>query len=283
SGVRKRSEVTIEARIQPADLRQGTAAAPAAILYYGPSTGGSSRPNFLLSQVGNTLFLSLNTDSSPTTAPIRPIPICTLPDGGPHHLLVTYKTGLLLCYLDGKPAGKVEDLKGELDWGSYPFYFGAAGVTPNGETGRDVWRGTLEGVAVFTRALDETEAPAESAGYSAKIASRKVAPQVEVQARLMALSPVPLPAELAPYHSALVVYEYQVQRVVRGAYTLAKIRVAHWGLLDLHPTPVVKEMVGGVYNLTLEPFDQHPELEPEFLKDTLPPNYDLPLYFDVGS
>lgn len=284
SGVRKRSEMTIEAQIRPSDLRQGTASSPAAILYYGPSAGpGPTKPNFLLAQAGNSIVLSLNTDDSRAAPILWPIPICTLPDEGTHHLLVSYKPGMLTCYLDGKPAGNSAALKGELDWGSYPLYFGAAGVMPTGETGRSVWHGTLEGVAIFTHSTDEAEASAESAGYAAKIAGRKVAPQVQVQARLVALSSIPHPAEIAPYHSALVVYEYQVQRVLRGAYSLGKIRVAHWGLLDLHPASISKEMIGGVYNLNLEPFDQHPELEPEFLKDTLPPNYDLPLYFDVGN
>ena len=123
---------------------------------------------------------------------------------------------------------------------------------------------------------------AKAAVVAAELARRKALPQIEVQARLVAKSNVPDPGQMAPYHSALVVNEYEVEKVLKGAYAGKTIRVAQWGIIDLKPTPLAAQEPGASVKLVLEKFTDHDELVPELISDTLEENFDLNLYTDVN-
>ena len=87
---------------------------------------------------------------------------------------------------------------------------------------------------------------------------------------------------MAPYRNALVVNEYQVEKVLKGAYEGKTIRVVQWGMLDLKPTPLAAQKPGTSVTMVLEPFEDHDELVPELISDTLEENFDLDLYTDVN-
>ena len=57
--------------------------------------------------------------------------------------------------------------------------------------------------------------------------------------------------------------------------------MAHWAIRDKQILDLGKEQ-GGTYPLTLELFDDHPELEGErLLMET--DEFDLPLYYETGE
>ena len=101
-----------------------------------------SKRNFTLGQEGDHLVLRLQTSSTSRNgmdfklAPIEP--------GFPQHVVVTYKPGLLVCYLNGQIASQTSFERGNLDkWhgSSYSLIFGnEVGVQP-GRIPR--WRGYL--------------------------------------------------------------------------------------------------------------------------------------------
>jgi hypothetical protein len=93
-----------------------------------------------------------------------------------------------------------------------------------------------------------------------------------VDARLVAKTPTPEPKDMMPYRSALVVYEYAVQKVKGGKAVKdgQVVRVAHWGVRDLKKTPAAERAVGSTVPLTLERFADHPEIEGQFMRDDLP-------------
>lgn len=284
--IRNSQQFSVEATIHPASLQEGTASAPALILYFGWrfSEKGDAGPvdqnnrNFWLGQQGKTLLFSLKTNARRPLRPTQGIPIATLPENGPAHIVISYRPGRLTCYLNGQKTLETSAIKGALNWVPTMLTFGRDA----GDIGMP-WRGKIEGFALYSRAIDAAEATRNYAAYETKLEARKPIPQTEVEARLVARSPVPQPAAIAPYHNALVVYEYEVTKVLKGSYNRDKIRVAHWGLLDKQPTSIGEAKIGSEYHLLLEDFKDHPELEPEFLDDTLPQDFELPLYVDAGG
>ena len=122
-------------------------------------------------------------------------------------------------------------------------------------------------------------------GWSAvavDLAKRKTLPRIEVQATLIAKSKIPEPREMTPYRNALIVNEYNVEKVLKGTYAGKTIRVAQWGMLDLKPTPLAAQAPGTSVKLVLETFADHDELVPELISDTLKEDFDLKLYTDVN-
>lgn len=109
----------------------------------------------------------------------------------------------------------------------------------------------------------------------------KPAPRVKVEGRLVEIAPTPSVASIAPYTQALVVYGYEVVKVVEGECAAPKILVAHWAIRDKKILDLGKKL-GGIYPLELELFDGHPELEGERLIMESD-EYNLPLYYEIGN
>ena len=129
--------------------------------------------------------------------------------------------------------------------------------------------------------------------------------RIVVQAKLVRATPVPDPATLRPYRSALVADLYEVTAVERGRCRHRRILVVRRAIRDgkviaarppLRPGPwghlAAGLLAGGPggaravpaapgSRLVLERFDDHKELATEkLLLDT--EEIDLPLYVDVG-
>jgi hypothetical protein len=193
------------------------------------------------------------------------------------HIVVSYRDGLLVCYMNGVLAGKSEDVSGDLgNWSSLPLVFGV-GTTPGSD-----WAGDIEGVAIYARFVDEAEARLNFRRYSAKTRARKQVPRLELQGKLLERSPVPEAKHIPPYTRALAVYEYEVEEVFAGEYAGKTVRVAHWGLLDSKVIPISERPTGESYRLVLELLEEdNPQLEGEWLSDTLTFDPDAVLYFDI--
>ena len=138
----------------------------------------------------------------------------------------------------------------------------------------DAW---IEGGEAAAAAL-----PAGTGAAAAPTVAAAAVPaaQVRLVGRLAAITPTPPVASIAPYSRALVVYTYEVVRVLEGDCGSPRILVAHWGIRDKQPVDLGKAL-GATYALRLESFDQHPELEGErLLMDT--DEFTLPLFYETG-
>ena len=86
-----------------------------------------------------------------------------------------------------------------------------------------------------------------------------------VNARLTRPGPIPSPEDILPYRNALVVNEYEILDVVSGTYDDRVIQIAQWTIRDSKLLPGARKDVGAAFTLTVERFDEHPELEGERL------------------
>lgn len=110
---------------------------------------------------------------------------------------------------------------------------------------------------------------------------RKPIQRLVVMASLADVIATPTVESIAPYRRALAAYTYEVEKVISGDCSDRKIMVAHWVILDGKALTPPQNQKGKSYQLRLERFEDHPELESERLimdSDKL----DLALYYNVG-
>ena len=93
---------------------------------------------------------------------------------------------------------------------------------------------------------------------------------------------VPTVPAIAPYRHALIAMEYAVVDVVEGSYDGDTLLAAHWVIRDKRVLENAVRHKGERYRLTLELYDDHPELESQRLvMDT--DEFLLSLYYDTNS
>lgn len=263
SGVTHSNELTLEATLVPA-----TAAQEAAVIAF--SGGRSERSNVVLLQRGDRLALRLMVAHRGLAE--HDVDLGRVEPGRRTHVLVAYRPGRLRAFRNGRPVLDSEGHQGDFfRWRPRPLTFGVERGQPR------AWRGTLEGIAVYGRALDAAEAAENARRYLAKAAARPAVPIAEVRAELLACSRTPTLQEISPYREALAVYEYR-----RAAGGDERLRVARWVVLDGERRPAAACRAGEVHRLLLEPFTSNPQLESVFLSDTLPRAPRLPLHFHGG-
>jgi len=263
------NEMTIEATITPSDLRQR---GPARIVSL--SSGPRGR-NFTLGQERDRLSLLLLVDGRKRDG--RQATLGKVEAGRPQHVIVTYSPGSLTVYRDGEHVMTTPVLQGDFyNWKPRVLLFGS-------ETdGSMPWRGTLSHVAIYDRVLDAAEARESSRRAIAARAARPVVARVTLRGRLRARSRVPTLTEIDPYVRGLVVFEYDVVRLIAGVETATRIRVAHWALLGGQPVAPSRFTDGSEHRLVLEPFEHNPQVQSDYISDTLDVDFDMPFYLDVG-
>ena len=266
---RKSHRLTVEAILTPDSLDQR---GPARIVTF--SSGASSR-NFTLGQQGDQLVFRLRTpDNGQNGTNVQPV-LCKLAAGKPHHVVVSYMPGLLTCFLDGRQVLATPAVKGDLsNWQAQHLLFG-----DEYDGGRD-WSGKLEGVAIYSRFVAPAEAKQKHSLYAARLAKRKPAERVVLDGRLAEVTPTPSPKAIGAYRRCLVVYRYDVAKVVTGRCEARQVLVAHWGILDRQVVQIGRQ-TGKTCRLTLEAFDDHPQLESERRVSAIE-ELDLPLFYDVA-
>jgi len=269
----KTGQLTVESVITPFNLYQGSASQPSAAFGFGRP--GDS--NFSLVQEGNQLLLLIRMRHE-NRNDVRRVELCTLAQDLPHHVIVTIADNALTCYVNGAVAKQAE-LKGTFAWQEPDW---AQGLYMGGLPGNLYpWCGKLEGIAVYSGAFDPAQAARNYAVYAKTLAARPVPKQIQVRAKLAAKSQIPAASEIAPYRDALVVNEYDVVRVTHGQCAAPKLRVLQWGLLDTKNTWIAAAEVGHEFDLVIEKFGDHPQLENEMRIDTLKEDFDLDLFVDV--
>jgi hypothetical protein len=200
-----------------------------------------------------------------------------LPDDQAHHLALTYSPGLLAVFLDGVQVLDSRHLQSDFfHWKPRPLTFGA------GSRGGQSWRGTLEGVTLYHRVLAPDEIKENALRYRTRVEARPAVGYLEAFATLRARSTIPTLDEISPYRQALVVFDYEIDRTIEGGLERGAVRVAHWAFLDRKLQPATERTTGQHYRLQLEPFDGNPQLEAQYVADTLPERHDLELFYDLG-
>lgn len=260
------NQFSLEVTLTPANITQD---GPAVIIAMASATG----QNLLLGQQKNMLVVQLT-----TTAQHAPIALCPLIAGASCHLVVSYRPGTLTCYKNGKLILTNRHIQGDLTgWTDQPIVFG------NDTDLKHPWRGKLEGIGIYAREILPNEAQQNYVAYTKKMHARTAVPQLIVQAKLLARSDIQTPEQMLPYTQALAMYEYAVEKVIAGAYTAKKIRVAHWVVLDKKTLAQASLPLNHSYRLVLEPLDDNPQLEASLMNDTLPFDVEVGQYFDISA
>ncbi len=233
--------------------------------------------NFALLQRDDRMLFQLYLSDSEGKGRLHEWDLFGLAGQDPVHVIVTYELGRLAAYRNGEPVFAEEVTTSDFQgWQPYPLVFGGdAG-------GTSAWAGLIEGVTLYNRALGPDEAATRQMLYAERLKSRSEPEQALVEARLIQASPVPDPDAIEPYRRALLVNEYEVKRVKAGAVPDERILVAHWVIMDDQVLDTAERVPGRTYRMTLEFFDDRPELEGEWIAqdagDLL-----LPLYYDLDS
>lgn len=264
---RKTNELTIEAAITPARSDQ---AGPARIISF--SSNPTAR-NFLLGQDHESLIFELNTRPGGATA----VKLGKLTAGKLQHVVVSYTKGLLQCFVDGAAIPMTAKVQGDFSgWTEQQLVFG------DEYTGKYNWSGRMEGIAIFNRALTAEEASRHYDLFSARLDNRIPPERLRIRAKCLEVSSIPDPNSIVPYRRALVVNRYHVEKVLQGNFEGYELLVAQWGVLDKNVITDAKPRIGQAIELTLESFDDHPELQSERqIVDV--ESLELPWFYAVGK
>ena len=237
-----------------------------------------SKRNFTLGQENDRLVLRLQTSNTNRNG--MDFTLAPIAAGTPYHVLVTYKPGLLICYLNGKIASQTKFEKGSFDkWqgSSYSLIFGneVGGVRP--------WEGYLDGVAIYGRFIDAEEAAKKFELARARIAKRPRIDRKIVKAEMLQKADSPPPEAITPYRRALVINRYRIKEANDSTFVNQTVQVAEWALLDAKvPASYEHAKPGKILELNLEPYEAHPQLESERLASDMP-SLDEDVYYNVSS
>ena len=268
---KRSNQLSIEAALTPANVSQS---GPARIVTFSANAGSR---NFTLGQTKAQLILRLRTPITGDNGVEPEAQLYRVAAGKTYHVIVSYFPGRLFCYVNGESMPLDAGVTGDFsNWGPQHLLFG-----DEFSGGRD-WAGTLEGVAIYNRAIGLAEAKQKFGLYQAQMKQRKAVEQLAVRARLMAASPMPDPGSLGQYRRCLAVHAYKVIKALRGTCDTREIAVAHWAILDMKAVGTFeKKKIGATYDLVLERFSDHPELEGERRVEAIE-DLDMPLYYDVS-
>lgn len=149
------------------------------------------------------------------------------------------------------------------------------------QIGGGAWGGGVERIALYRAALDPAVIAALASGGLAATEGREPVPVLRLRGKLVQTTPVPSEEEIDPYTSALVEYIYDVEEVLAGDYDHDQVLVRHWGLLDREVVPGFPRTLGESYELVLQPWDRHPQLEGERRTEETG-NFVLPVLYDIA-
>ncbi|MBT4822595.1 MAG: PQQ-binding-like beta-propeller repeat protein [Lentisphaerae bacterium] len=153
---RHSGELTVEAVLRTESLQQR---GPARIVSF--SVDPYHR-NFTLGQQNDRLILRLRTPQTGDNGMKPETTLCSIRKSAEHHVLVTYRNGELVCYLDGQLAMRSDAVHGKFgNWEPMHLILG-----DEFQDNRD-WKGTLSRVTVLSRFVATREAAERFAKRSA--------------------------------------------------------------------------------------------------------------------
>ncbi|MCE9611435.1 MAG: LamG domain-containing protein [Chthoniobacter sp.] len=238
--VAKSGAFTIELTLTPAEA---PAKSPGVLFAYGDNGGEDA------ALLQDSTGLALRVGGKKVFA------LFALGAGTPVHVVVTCDKEKWAAYCGGKPAGSGALPAGATAWGARQLVIGAAW------SGADLWRGRMEGIAIFSRALTATEATGEATVSKAVQAERKPATKIRFRGTLLRQAKTSSIEEIRPYTRSLTAAEYKVDRVLAGEWKHPTITVLHWMIMDGKRLPIADRQPGMAVELSVEPLDEHPQLE----------------------
>ena len=271
SELRETNELTIEATILPENVTQ---TGPARIISF---SSGSNERNFTLGQQGDQLVLRLRTPSTGVNGTSPEVSLGKVSADEATHVLVRYSKNRIDAYLNGRHSVSSDTVRGGFEnWtGQQQLLFG------DEVGGGRNWSGQLEGVAIYSRALTDQEISWHHASYRKKLSSREPAERLVVEAELVEVSRAPRVSEIGSYRRSIVRNLYRIRKVISGKAPAERdIVVTEWAVLARQPVAGAPGKVGDIRTLTLEPFDQHPELQSDWVQDDLSA-FDLQVYHRI--
>ena len=266
--VQASGEFSIEAVIQPAQPD----ATGVMLLSFGN--------NLALEQAGPRLLLHVR--SSATAGKLERFDLAPwldirggLKPGTPVHVIISYAAGVLSTFTNGNQRGITDRLQGNLSvWEPASLLFGD--VTDGGKN----WAGTLEDVTIYSRRITPAEARQRYAALQNRLKERQPPAQITLKVKLISTTAAPEPASIAPYRRCLSVNVYEIEQVEKGTLSAKRIAVAHWSILDAQVVPAFTQKTKGqTLTLTLDRYEDHPELESERLVTDMD-DEGLPLFYD---
>lgn len=269
NAARSSNELTIEATVRSTSSQQS---GPARIISF--SSGPNSR-NFTLGQEGDQLVLRLRTPKTGDNGLSPQVKLGKIEADQPTHVLIRYRDGRLEAFIDGKLSVSTDAIQGGFEnWAEQSLIFG------DEVGGGRNWAGELEGIALYTRYLNDDEVALHHSQFAKRFAERKPADRLVIDAELIEASRIPDIKEIGSYRRSIVRNLYRVGKVVDGkAPSEDEIVVTEWAILDRKPQGAVGK-VGDTVRLTLEPFEQHPELSSDWVQDDLSV-FDAPVFHRV--
>jgi hypothetical protein len=231
---------TLEATITPAEA---AGKVPGVVLAYGNDQGEDVA--LLQDQTGLRLRLQ----------GAQPMAVFPVEAGASVHVLVAVGGGKWAAYRDGQPVRS-----GSLA-GAIPAWRTRELVVGSGWSGAETWRGRIEGVAVFSRALTAPEAAKEAAAIKTLQAGRKPAASVKFRGTLVRQAKTSALEQIRPYTRSLTAAEYKVEQVLAGEWKDPTITVLHWMIMDGKRLPIADRQPGAAVVLKVDRLEDHPQLE----------------------
>jgi len=144
---KRTNQFSLEAVITPENLKQK---GPARCITFSKD---SLLRNFTLGQESNKLVLRLRTTHTGKNAMAPQVPFCTIKAKETTHVLVSYFSGNLYCYVNGKTVFNSGIIQGDLsNWEPCYLLFG------DEFSGDRKWKGQIEAVSIYNRFIGPEEA-----------------------------------------------------------------------------------------------------------------------------
>lgn len=181
----------------------------------------------------------------------------------PFHLVLSVGNGSWQAYVDGKAAGNGTVKGNPADWGAGKV---ALGALPSGQ---ETWRGRIQGVAVYARVLTPQDVAKQAAAMKAELDVCQPIKPLKFNGTLVRQAQTSELKDILPYTRSLTMAEYRVDKVLDGEWKQPTILVLHWAILDSVRLPLAERRPGEKVELSVEPLEGHPQLEPH-RRDELP-------------
>jgi hypothetical protein len=261
-------ELTLAAYVCPAAAGLDK---PGLAVGYGPARGDALF--FALTQEKDALVFSIG---APKPSKVK---LAELKSAEPFHLVLTVSRKEIVLYRNGEKAGAAAGTGGDFSaWDKGVLWIG------NAQKGDLPWRGQIERLSLYNRALSAEEAKKVSATFLEEVRQREPVASIELTGTLLARSKYKLPWDKGfTYRDVLSVSEYKVAKVIRGEFKEAKIRVAEWMYVDRIFLAGSRKEVGKEYRLVVEQLDDNAYLSTTETGNTLDQDLDAVVHYEIGS
>jgi|GEM_PF-3509770 len=221
------------------------------------SSSGASERNFTLGEDKGNLVIRIRTTATDPNGAERQITIGPIRPWQPTHVMVSFRPGELVAWMNGAETHRSAGPGGNLSvWNeAFPLILG------DEVGGKRNWSGRLKDVRIANKAIDQGAAMARIEAANHRLAELKPTPAAGIRARLIERTPTPKIEEIQPYRRGLVEDVYEITDP-RGSSLSGTIVVISWAILD--ESPVSRNAtIGQTADLLLVPWDTVPGLASE--------------------